>query len=179
MTFNLYEATVPGFIRALAALKENLKKGEAYAVSRKAFFHQEGQLEGDLLKQQLMFDQFNLLKQVQIACDNAKLGAARIADVEAPVHADNETTFAELYARIDSVIAFLQTLESSTFIGKEEVAIGNPYWEGKTMLATDYVVHHLVPNFYFHVTTAYAIMRASGVLIGKSDFFGERRFLPA
>ncbi|OGG60266.1 hypothetical protein A3C89_00690 [Candidatus Kaiserbacteria bacterium RIFCSPHIGHO2_02_FULL_50_50] len=179
MTFNLYEATVPGFIRALAALKENLKKGEAYAVSRKAFFHQEGQLEGDLLKQQLMFDQFNLLKQVQIACDNAKLGAARIAGVEAPVHADNETTFAELYARIDSVIAFLQTLEPSAFTGKEETAIGNPYWEGKTMPARGYVVHHLVPNFYFHVTTAYAIMRASGVLLGKSDFFGERRFLPA
>ncbi|OGG61080.1 hypothetical protein A3C87_02930 [Candidatus Kaiserbacteria bacterium RIFCSPHIGHO2_02_FULL_49_34] len=177
MTFNLYDATVPSFIRALTALKANLKKGEEYAFSRKAFFHTEGSLEGQLLQQQLTFDQFNLIKQVQIACDNAKLGSARIAGALAPMHQDTETSFAELYTRIDSTIDFLKTLDAAAFVGREDARIGNPYWDGKEMYARDYVLQHLLPNFYFHVTTAYAILRANGVPLGKADFFGERTFL--
>lgn len=176
-SMNLYEVTVPGFIRELNALQALLHKAEEYVKSRTEAFHPAGMLESSLLQDKLIFDQFSLTRQIQIACDNAKLGVARIAEVEAPKYDDTESTFAELSARISNTIAFLETITPEQMVEKEGIAIGNPYWGGKEMYAKDYVVHHLIPNFYFHVTTAFSILRRNGLLIGKGDFFGIRHFV--
>ena len=154
-----------------------LKKAEDYVKSRTEAFHPAGMLESSLLSDKLIFDQFSFVRQIQIACDNAKIGVARIAEIEAPKHDDTESTFAELVMRIDATIAFLETITPEQMMEKEHVAVGNPYWGGKEMYAKDYVVHHLIPNFYFHVTTAFAILRRNGVMIGKGDFFGDRKFI--
>lgn len=174
---NLYEITVPGLVRELRALQGLLRKAEEYVKTRTEAFHPAGMLESSLLNDKLIFDQFSLTRQIQIACDNAKLGVARIAGMEAPKHDDTESTFAELSVRIDATVAFLESITPEQMVNKEDLPIGNPYWGGKEMYAKDYVVHHLIPNFYFHVTTAFSIMRRNGVMIGKGDFFGERRFI--
>lgn len=174
---NLYEITIPGLVRELRAVQALLQKADEYVKSRTEAFHPAGMLESSLLNDKLIFDQFSLARQIQIACDNAKLGVARIAEVEAPKYEDTESTFAELVTRIDNTIAFLEGITPEQMVGKEELPIGNPYWGGKEMYAKDYVVHHLIPNFYFHVTTAFSILRRNGVLIGKGDFFGVRQFI--
>ncbi|MFP5459887.1 MAG: DUF1993 family protein, partial [Bacteriovoracia bacterium] len=114
-----------------------------------------------------------LLRQVQIACDTAKLGAARLAGKDAPVHDDKETTWPELKSRIHQVIAFLESLKPQDFAGAEERKITQPRWEGKWMTGEDYLRHHAIPNMYFHVTTAYSILRANGVDVGKKTYLGE------
>jgi len=126
-----------------------------------------------LLNSRLIADQFNLIRQVQIACDSAKLAAARLAGKEAPVHEDKEQTVAELKTRIESVQAYLKTFKADDFKGFEERKITQPRWEGKWLTGSDYLHQHAVPNVYFHVTTAYAILRANGVDIGKKNYLGE------
>jgi len=132
--------------------------------------------EPALLADRIIFDQFPLVKQIQTACDNAKGGAARLAEIEIPKFEDTEATFEELKARIDKTIAFIKTIKPETIIGKEGVKISLPYWEDKHMTGFDYVTQYLMPNFYFHVTTAYAILRKNGVDIGKGRL---RRWITA
>ena len=119
-------------------------------------------------------DQFPLSRQIQIACDTAKVAAARLAGQEAPKHADTETTIAELQDRVRSVIAYLEGFSAKDFADGATRVISQPRWEGKTMTGADYFVEHSVPNFFFHATTAYAILRSNGVTLGKRDYLGKR-----
>ena len=117
-------------------------------------------------------DQLAFVKQVQIACDTAKLGASRLTGKEAPSHADNEQTFAELRARVASVISYLDGYSEKDFEGASTRSITQPRWEGKVMTGKDYFFEHVQPNFYFHAAHAYAILRLNGVPVGKKDYLG-------
>jgi hypothetical protein len=162
----LYDITVPQFTKMLNNLNHILDKGAQSAEARK--FDVEV-----LLNARLAPDQFNLIRQVQIACDTAKLGAARLAGIEAPVHEDNEKTLPELKARINDVIKYLGTFVASDFQGAHERKISQPRWEGKYLTGSEFAVQHALPNIYFHITTAYAILRNNGVDVGKKDYLGE------
>jgi hypothetical protein len=125
-----------------------------------------------LLQQRLAPDQFAFARQVQIACDTAKQVAARVTGKEAPTHADTETTIAELRQRVASVRAYLATFTAKDFEGAAARVVSQPRWEGKTMTGADYFVEHGVPNFFFHLSHAYAILRHNGVGLGKRDYLG-------
>lgn len=117
-------------------------------------------------------DQFAFARQVQTACDTAKLAASRLSGKEAPKHADNEQTLEELRARVQSVISYLDGFSAKDFEGAAKATITQPRWEGKTMTGADYFLEHAIPNFFFHLTTAYAILRHNGVAVGKRDYLG-------
>jgi uncharacterized protein len=162
----IYELTNPQFAKTLQNLLHILEKGSKHAEVKKFEFDV-------LLNSRLAPDQFNLLRQIQIACDTAKLGAARLTGKDAPVHDDSEKTWTEVKSRIEQVIRYLGSLSQSDYVGAEAKHITQPRWEGKYLSGNDYVIHHAVPNFYFHVTTAYSILRHCGVDIGKKDYLGE------
>ncbi|MCR4281117.1 MAG: DUF1993 domain-containing protein [Candidatus Kaiserbacteria bacterium] len=169
---NLYSTTVPPMMKTLGALSKILDKANAHAET-KGTERRPGSVHVEaLLNDRLVFDQFSLIKQVQVACDNAKGGAARLAEVEIPAYEDNEKTVSELKARIDKTIAFLKTIEPKQIIGKEEIKISLPYFKEKYFTGFEYATEYLIPNFYFHVVTAYSILRKNGVEIGKADYIG-------
>ena len=170
---NLYTVTVPPMVKALTALSGILDKLGAHAAGKQLEWHPAGMQEDALLQSRLISDQFPFVKQVQVACDNAKGAAARLAEIEIPKYEDNEKTVAELKSRIDKTVGFLKTIKPEQVIGKEEVKISLPYWSGKSMTGFEYVTNYLIPDFYFHVTTAYAILRKNGVQLGKDDYMGE------
>ena len=124
------------------------------------------------LNQRLAPDQLGFARQVQIACDTAKLGAARLAGKTAPSHADTETTIDQLRARLSSTITYLDTFTAADFAQAATRVITQPRWEGKVMTGADYFLEHVVPNFFFHASHAYAILRHNGVLLGKRDYLG-------
>ncbi len=128
------------------------------------------------LGDQLFQQQFNLLRQVQIACDTAKGCAARLTGKDAPVHEDNEKTIADAKARIENVVAYLQTHVEKDFAGALERHVSQPRWAGKHPIGSEFALQHAIPNFYFHVTTAYAILRHNGVELGKKDYLGPMPF---
>jgi uncharacterized protein len=161
----LYAITVVQYQKMLGNLSAILDKAAAYAESKK--FNVEV-----LLNSRLAPDQFNLIRQVQIACDTAKFGAARITGKEAPSHPDTETTLAELQARIKSTQDYLATFKEQDFVGAEERHVSQPRWEGKYMTGLEYTIQHSFPNIGFHITTAYSILRNNGVDVGKKDYLG-------
>ncbi len=165
----LYEQTVPLFTKTLGNLITILDKAAAQADAKKYDV-------GVLLTSRLAPDQFHLIKQIQIVCDTAKLCASRLSGKDAPVHEDKEQTLAEVKKRIQDVITYLKTFSAKDFAEGPNRKITNPRWESKWLTGTDYVLHHAVPNFYFHVTTAYAILRHNGIDIGKKDYLGELPF---
>ena len=118
-------------------------------------------------------DQFAFARQVQITCDTAKLAASRITGRDAPKHEDNEQTLGELRARISKVIAYLDGFSAKDFEGAAARVVTQPRWEGKVMNGADYFIEHALPNFFFHLTHAYAILRHSGVNVGKRDYLGK------
>ena len=117
-------------------------------------------------------DQFAFARQVQIACDTAKLGASRLTGKEAPSHADTEQTLEELRARIRAVISYLDGFSAKDFEGSAARTVTQPRWEGKVMTGADYFLEHVQPNFFFHVSHCYAILRHNGVPVGKKDYLG-------
>jgi hypothetical protein len=121
-------------------------------------------------------DQFPFVRQVQTACDTAKLATARIAGKEAPSHPDTEATMAELRARIASVRGWLDGFSAKDFEEAATRVVSQPRWEGKVLSGADYFVEHAIPNFFFHVTHAYAILRHAGVHLGKKDYLGRLSF---
>jgi uncharacterized protein len=125
-----------------------------------------------LLELRLAPDQFPLVRQIQIACDTAKLGASRVTGKEAPTMADTEKTFDELRPRIRAVIAYLDGFTAKDFAGSDTRVVTQPRWEGKVMSGADYFKEHVVPNFYFHLVHVYAILRHAGVPVGKRDYLG-------
>lgn len=163
-----YELTVIQFSKALNNLNAILDKGVAHAEAKKFDV-------SVLLNSRLAPDQFNLIRQVQIACDTAKLGVARLTgQVEsAPVHADTETTLPELKARIQSVLDYLAGFKPDDFANAADRHITQPRWEGKYLTGKEFAIQHAIPNIYFHITTAYAILRHNGVDVGKKDYLGS------
>jgi hypothetical protein len=125
-----------------------------------------------LLQARLAPDMFPLVRQIQAICDQAKYGASRTAGKEPPSHPDTEQTVDELKKRVATVVAHLDTYSRADFENVGSRTVSLPRWEGKSMTATDYFVQHALPNFFFHATTAYAILRHNGVDVGKRDFLG-------
>ena len=165
----LYEITVPYFVKALNNLYAILDKATAYADQKK--------FEPSVfLQSRLAPDQFPFIRQVQITCDVAKLAVFRLTDKEAPFHDDKETNFAELKKRIKEVVTYLNSVKAADFQNAETKKITQPRWQDKYLTGTDYIHHHAIPNLYFHLTTAYAILRHNGVDVGKSDYLGEMPF---
>lgn len=165
----LYDLTITQFTKTLQNLGLCLDKAAGFADAKK--------LDGEvLLSSRLAPDQFNLLRQIQIACDTAKTGAARLTGKEAPAHEDQEKTFADARARTEKVVAYLQTFSAKDFAGAETRQITQPRWAGKYLTGHEFAMQHLVPNFFFHVTTAYAILRHNGVELGKKDYLGPMPF---
>lgn len=162
----VYEILIPQYIKVLKNLNHILGKAAGYADSKK--FETEV-----LLQSRLAPDQFTFLRQVQIACDTAKLSASRLTGKEAPTHDDKETTLPHLKKRIEEVVEYLETFKAKDFEGAEAKKITQPRWEGKWLNGFEYMAQHAIPNFYFHVTTAYSILRHNGVDVGKKDYLGE------
>jgi hypothetical protein len=163
----MYAASVPAFLRALRNLRHVLERGEAHAVER-------GFDPGVLLQARLAPDMRPLLSQVQMSTDTAKNGAARLAGVDAPVFVDDETDFAGLYARIDRAIAWLEQISPAQIDGSEArpVVLKTPRNEYR-FEGLGYLTGFALPNLYFHVTTAYALLRNNGVPLGKMDYIGS------
>jgi uncharacterized protein len=161
----LFSMTVTQYSKTLDNLSACLQKAALYAELKK--------FDVDiLLNSRLAPDQFNLIRQVQIACDTAKFGAARLCGKEAPSHPDTEKTLTELLERIKSVQIYLSTFSIADFDGASERHISQPRWEGKYLTGLEFALQHSIPNLFFHVTTAYAILRHNGVDLGKKDFLG-------
>jgi hypothetical protein len=167
MAFSISRASIPVFEIGLNALSANLDKAAAFAATKKID-------PAILLNTRLAPDMFPLTRQVQIATDQAKNGSARLAGVEAPKYEDNETTIDQLKARLTKTIAFLKTLDARQIDGATDREINFPLGPNKgQMRGDDYLNHFVLPNFYFHITAAYAILRHCGVELGKRDFLGE------
>jgi hypothetical protein len=165
----LYDATVPQFTKMLTNLSRFFDKASAWGEARK--FDPE-----TLLNARLAPDMLPLLRQVLIACDTAKLGVSRLTGKEAPKHDDTEKSIGELRARIEDTIAYLGTFERKDFEGATERRITQPRWNGKSLSGEQYALQHMMPNFYFHVATAYGILRHNGVDLGKGDYLGAMPF---
>lgn len=165
----MYEFTVPQFIKVLNNLSAILDKAAAYADSKK--FDSKV-----LLNSRLAPDQFAFIRQVQIASDTAKGIAARLSGQEPPKYEDNEQTIPELKERIKKTVTYLSSLKKESFDGWEKRMVAIPFMPGKGVIGAEYVPQMGVPNFYFHVTTAYAILRHNGVALGKNDYLGQINF---
>jgi uncharacterized protein len=129
-----------------------------------------------LLQARLAPDMFPLLRQIQTTCDQVKFAAARVSGKEAPSHPDTETTIDELKKRIATVVAYVDTFTASDFEGADERKVALPRWEGKWLTATDYLIAQVQPNFFFHLSMTYALLRHAGVDLGKKDYIGAVPF---
>lgn len=166
MAISMYQASIPAFLQMIRAMSAILDKAEAHTAARKMD-------PGLLLAYRLAPDMFTLARQIQIMTDFAKGGSARLAGMEPPKYDDDEKTIADLKARLDKTASFLKGLKQGDIDGSEERDItvtvaGNPMqFKGQ-----QYLVNFVLPNFYFHATTAYDILRHCGVELGKRDFMG-------
>jgi hypothetical protein len=155
------------FGRMLQNLDAWLEKGVTYA--------QDKGFNADVLgAARLAPDQYSLVQQVQAACDQAKFAAAYLSGQKAPSHPDTETTMAELRARVATCLAYVKGFKAADFTGAEERRVAPPWMGGNSVRGETYIHRISVPNFYFHVTTAYAILRHNGVTLGKQDYIGVR-----
>jgi len=167
MTISMYQASVPRFVNILGNLSNILDKAQAHVDAKK--------IDGTTLTSYRLFpDMLPMTTQVQIACDAAKGVVGRLAGVEMPVFDDKETTLAELKARVDKTIAFIQSVPAEKIDGSEDKDIVIVRRDKETRYkGMQFLLGHAIPNFYFHVTTAYNILRHNGVEIGKRDFLGN------
>lgn len=172
MTISMYQASVPVFIRMLTSLNTVLSKAAAHAQAKKID-------ESVLLNARLSPDMFPLTKQVHIATDFARGTAARLAGLETPVYEDNEKTFAELTARVERTLDYLRSLKAAQIDGSEAREISRPLGtQPRRFSGINYLLQFALPNFFFHVTTAYAILRHNGIELSKTDFIGPLDLLP-
>lgn len=169
MSISMYQASIPVFLRTLHNLRGVLQKGEAHAAAR-------GDDPDLLLEVRLAPDMYPLLRQVQIATDMGKNGSARLAGVDPLVFEDTETTFEQLHARIERAVDYIGTFTPEQIDGSEARPVsfmtrsnGEMKFDGQS-----YLLDFILPNLFFHVTTAYAILRHSGVELGKLDYVGGR-----
>ena len=168
MTYSMSQASIPAFETTLNALSAVLDKGEAFAVAKKID-------PSVLLNTRIAPDMFALTRQVQIACDLAKNGMARLAGVEAPKYEDNETTIAQLKERITKTVAYIKGLDKAKIAASAGHEVTFPMGPSKmaAMKGDDYLRFFVTPNVYFHAMAAYAILRHSGADVGKMDFLGK------
>lgn len=168
MPHAIYTASIPVFQQMLGGLKEVLRKAEAHATDKKID-------PNALLQARLFPDMFNLLRQVQVASDFAKSVSARLAGVDVPKLEDKEQTFADLQARIDTVLAFIGSLDSAQFddAATREIVTQAGTPKEKRFTGQSYLFNYGLPHFFFHTTTAYAILRHNGVEVGKKDYIGS------
>ncbi len=166
MSITMHSASVPIFVRMLGNVGVWFDKAEAHAAAKK--FESSVYLDARLAP-----DMLPLVKQVQIACDTVKFCVARLAGAEAPKFEDNETTLAQLRERIDATIAYAKSIPAAQIDGSEERDISMPRRDGTIVMKGEaYLKHFALPNFFFHMTTTYALLRHNGVDIGKMDFLG-------
>jgi hypothetical protein len=164
MSLSMYDVSVPVFARALNTLSKLLEKGEAHAKA-------QGQAPAELLEARLAPDMYPLTRQVQAACDAAKFGAARPAGVAPPSNPDTETTFAELQARIETTLDFINGIDKAAYSDAATRPVTVKTGNGDlNFTGQNYLLNFAVPNFFFHVVTAYDILRHKGVEIGKRDY---------
>jgi hypothetical protein len=167
MSLTMYQASIPVFVRMLANLSAILDKAAAHAEAKKidpAIF----------VNARLAPDMYPLSRQVQIATDMVKGCAARLAGIDVPSYEDNETTFVELQARIAKTVAFIQSVSAEQIDGSEGRDITLKFGSKEAhFLGQDYLLDFVIPNFHFHLTTAYAILRHNGVELGKRDYVGD------
>lgn len=167
MSISLHAATVPVLIHSLKALASVVEKAEAHATALRLD-------PNALLQARLYPDMFPMMRQVQIACDMAKAGACRLAQMDVPSHPDTETSFQELLARIQKVLNLLASIPASAIDGGDDRMVTiKVAGQEMSFKGADYLLRWVNPNFYFHVTTAYAILRHNGVPLGKGDFLGR------
>ena len=167
MTISMYQASIPRFVNILGNLSNILDKAQAHVDARK--------IDPTVLTTYRLFpDMLPMTRQVQIACDTAKGLAARLAGVEIPVYEDDEKTLADLKARIAKTIAFIETVTAKQIDGTEDKDIVIKRGDKETHYkGMQFLLGHAVPNFYFHVTTTYNILRHNGIEIGKRDYLGN------
>ena len=167
MSLTMYQASTPVFIRMLGNLSSILDKATAHAEAKKidpAIF----------INARLAPDMYPLSRQIKIATDMAKGCAARLAGIEVPSYEDNESTFPDLQARIAKTVTFLQSVSAEQINGSEERKVTLKLRDKEiSFLGQPYLLNFVLPNFYFHITTAYAILRHNGLEIGKMDFVGH------
>jgi len=166
MQISMYQASAPRFVNTLKNLSAILDKAQAHADAKK--------IEPRVLTAARLYpDMFPMSRQVQSACDTAKGAVARLAGVEVPVHEDTEQTFEELKARIAKTITFIETIQPAQVDGSEDREVVLKFRSGEVKFrGMQYLLGHALPNFYFHVTTAYDILRHNGVEVGKRDYIG-------
>lgn len=163
---DIYDLTVPQLIKTLGNLDRWMALASKHAESANI-------PPADLLSARLAPDQFAFVRQVQVATDNAKFIPGRLANKEWPPHPDTETTFEQLHARIAAVRGYIETFTRADFAEVDRRRIRLPWMKDEQWLAPyDYLVQFALPNFYFHVVTAYAILRHKGVPLGKTDYIG-------
>ena len=157
------------FAKTLQNLERWMDKAEAHAQAKK--------FETDVLAHgRLAPDQYDFVRQVQSACDQAKYAAAYLGGKQAPSHPDTEQTFAELRQRIQKCLSFLESVSAKDLTGAEDRKVAPPWLGGRWLRGDEYLIHVAIPNFFFHATMAYAILRHNGVDLGKMDYIGS---LPA
>ena len=168
MTISMYQASVPLLIRALKNMVVILKKGEDYTEAKNVD-------PAALLNSRLYPDMFPFVRQVQIVSDLARRGVARLAGVEVLLMEDTETTFSDLIERIHQSVAYIETFTPDQINNTEETILTLPIGEGQTMdfRGWEFLSFFVLPNVYFHVTTAYDILRHNGVEVGKRDYLGR------
>ena len=167
MQISMYNVLVPIANRMLGNVLVLFDKTEAFAAQKKIE-------PAVLLNSRLAPDMFALTRQLQIACDTVKGAAARLTGTEIPSHPDTETSFADLRARIAKTLDFINGIDAAKYAGSEDRDIVLNMRTGEMRFkGLDYLLHFVLPNFYFHVTTIYAILRHNGVELGKQDFLGK------
>jgi len=167
MPISMYQASAPRFANMLRNLATLIEKADAHCAAKKID-------PGAITSFRLYPDMFPFTRQVQIACDTAKGAVARLAGVEMPKHEDTEQTFAELKARIAKTVDFVESVSAAKIDGTEEKEIVLAMRSGERRYkGMQYLLGFAYPNFYFHVTTAYNILRHNGVDLGKADFIGK------
>ena len=166
MSISIYQSSVPVFERSLTAFLGILDKAQAHAEARKFD-------PTNYLSIRLSPDMFPLTRQIQTFCDQAKNGSFRLAGTEAPALEDKETTFAEVRQRVQKTLDLVKSIDAKAFDGGEDREIVLPLGPNKMKIqGANYLLHFVLPNFYFHLATAYDILRSGGVEIGKRDFMG-------
>ncbi|MFN7453036.1 MAG: DUF1993 family protein [Pseudobdellovibrionaceae bacterium] len=169
MQIPISEITVRQMTTSLKALKGILKKAHDFSQAKKIDF-------SVLLQTRLAPDQFAFVRQVQISTDIAKGCIARLTGLENPKFEDNETSYEQLITRIDRTLDFMKQAKPESFQGYETKVIEFPWNPGMYLQGHDFLIQHALPNFFFHVATAYSILRANGVDLGKADFLGEQNW---
>ena len=166
------------YFKIVSQMKKQLEQLDGWLDAAVAFAAARSFDANVFLGMRLAPDQFAFVRQVQSACDSAKFGASRVSGAQAPSHPDTEQTIDELHARVRATVKYLGSFTAASFAEADAGVVALPRWEGKSLTAADYFVEHAVPNFYFHLTHAYAILRHGGVPLGKRDFLGALSFRP-